>query len=30
MELKQLILDLKQLQQGWEKASMIIGLHLAS
>jgi DNA primase len=30
MELKQLILDLKQLQQGWEKASVIIGLHLAS
>lgn len=28
MELKQLILDLKHLQQGWEKAEPIIQLHL--
>lgn len=30
MELKQLILDLKQLQQGWDKAAPIIQLHLAA
>lgn len=28
MELKQLILDLKMLQQGWEKAAPILALHL--
>ncbi len=28
MELKQLILDLKQMQQGWEKAAPILALHL--
>lgn len=30
MELKQLVLDLKQLQQGWDKAAPILEMHLAS